>query len=504
MKTPLALSLSASLLLASCGNPAISGDCKRTGSGAGKRLALADAMGAPDLQSAPGGLLVYDEIATDSFSKGGDLAASLAKDRKCSAALLPRKKNGKAYFEVTSAENCLRPFVWAGLNQRIFLYRPESKTYQEFKITDSRVLAMPKLFDLFSKLPVVPRTRAVKNAFIEKATGTYEYAQDVKKMNDAEATAYFARQCWTVGKATPDPENCLWVSGTRSDFIEVEPSDAASFDAFVAQYESFSRKNIEKINLVSSGLGSKISAFTEGNAQFSAVYDDYLARMVATFWIDCKSAVPTDHCYGLTLEQRKVLSTTVIGLYQPKRISEFEAAFASKDLAAAKKAMLAKITADLVQGVSLTLAPGLDAYEAFRDKFSRRKDLVSVLSNHLEGTKLEPEKISFKALSPFALPLPEPLKGIVFSFRTGNIFLSHPGASVNQNLAMDGHIGSVLAFGGVPLVAFSPANIDQSDATSVMPIPKTATKATAADTRAPAETSTSKKTVGEGKNTDGC
>ena len=131
-----------------------------------------------------------------------------------------------------------------------------------------------------------------------------------------------------------------------------------------------------------------------------------------------------------------------------------------------------------------------------------------MLSNHLAGTKFEPGKLSFRALSPFVSPVAEPLKGLTFSFDNGNIFLAHPGAKVNQNLAMDGHAGSVIAFGGVPLFGFSPANIDQSDANSVMPIPAAGKRAdrpseSSSETGKGSSKSNST-TVGEGKSGSGC
>ncbi len=474
MKTSTAASIAASALLVGCGNATIKGVCDHKEEGTAKVLSL---DGALSDEGAPGGFLVYDEIATDSFSKTGNLAGSIVPNRKCSAVLAPRKRSGKAYFEVISAENCLRPFVWGALNQRIFLYRPESKSYQAFKVSDARIQATPKLFDLFAKLPLNARTRAVNESFVEKATGPYEYAVDIKKMSEAEETAFYASQCWTIGKATPDPEDCLWLSGSRSDFIEVAPTAAQDFDSLVTRYEAFEKSRLTKINMASYGTAAKISTFTGGKSQFSAIYDDFLARNVASFWIDCKDAAPTDYCNGLTLAQRKALSANIIGLYQPTRVSEYDAAFEAADRAAAKKAMKAKIKADLVDGVSVTLAPALEAYFSLRNEFSRHKELVSVLSNHLDGTKFEPGKVRYRSLSPFASKVPEPLKSITFAFNDGNILLTHPGFTVNQNLAMDGHIGSVIAFGGLPIFAFTPANIDQSDRASEMPLPRTSERA---------------------------
>ncbi len=481
-------------MLVGCGNTIVMGECNSKETGSAKVFSL---DGSPSDESAPGGFLVYDEIATESFSKTGNLAGSIVPNRKCSAVLAPRKRSGKAYFEVTSAENCLRPFVWGAINQRIFLYRPESKTYQEFKVSDARVQATPKLFDLFAKLPLNARTRAVNESFVEKSTGNYEYAVDIKKMNEAEEIAFYASQCWTVGKATPDPENCLWLSGSRSDFIEITPTDAQDFDALATRYEAFEKTHLSKLNTISYGTAAKVSTFTSGSSQFSAIYDDFLARNVASFWIDCKDAAPNDYCYGLTLAQRKALSANIIGLYQPTRVSEYDAAFEVADRAAAKKAMKAKIKADLVDGVRITLAPALEAYFSFRGDFARHKELVSVLSNHLEGAKFEPGKVSYRALSPFASKVPEPLKGITFAFNAGNILLTHPGFTANQNLAMDGHIGSVIAFGGMPIFAFTPANIDQSDRASEMPLPRTSERADV-PARSPSAGETSK---GAAKNT---
>jgi hypothetical protein len=504
------------LLLVACGNPALNsaGRCEPKSSekpeNQSKQLTLAGETGGAPLAHLPGGFLVYDEIGLETFITTGDLAKSMAPNRKCSALLIPRVREGRAYFDVTSAESCLRPFVWGALNQRILLSIPGTTDYQEFKIKDARVLAVPSLFALMAPLPEKVRKRAVGASTVERIEAEGYYTQDYKgwEYNSPEEISFLAAQCAENNKVTPVPENCLWFNGHMPDSIEVElgVDNKQAFESLAAASLAFEQASTKKLDQVYPALGKRISDYNANMQSFQPFYDEIVLSAMSTYWIGCKDSVARDTCYGTTLEQRKAFATSLVKLYRPSRVTEFEAAFAATDPVAARDALDEKYDRLVVEGVKAHFAPAVESYYEFRKEFVRRQDLISILSNHLEGTKLEPEKIGYRALTPFSSKVPEPLKGIVFSFKDGNVLMTHPGAQANQNLALDGHIGSVFAFGGLPVLGFGPSNIDQSDATSVMPIPRTKTKATrpeGSSTSTP-PTDSSKTTTGEGKSGDRC
>jgi hypothetical protein len=506
------LPIASALLLVACGNPAVqSGHCDRQASDMtspqNRPLMLTDsALDKAPLAHLPGGFLVYDEIGLETFSATGDLAKSTAPNRKCSALLVPRMRESRAYFDVTSAESCLRPFVWSALNQRILLSVPGTTDYQQFKVKDARVLAVPSLFALMAPLPQKARTRAVDASTLERIGAQGYYTADYKgwPYQSPESTAFLKDQCAESGKATPVPENCLWFLGHMPDSIEVELSaeNKATFESLAEASAAFEQESAKKLDRASPALGKRISEYNSKMLSFQKNYDDVVLAILGPTLLSCKDAKETDPCYGTTLEQRKEFTISLLKLYRPSWIADYEAAFAG-DQAASKTAFRKKNDAIFLEGIKTNFAPAVESYYEFRKEFIRRKDLITILSNHLDGTKLELEKFNYRALSPFAYNTPKPLTGIMFSFKEDNVFMTHPGVQTNQNLALDGHIGSVFAFGGLPILGFGPANIDQSDATSVMPIPKTSARATTAAEQRPSRES-SKTTVGEGKADKGC
>jgi hypothetical protein len=471
--------------LTGCGNPVVSsGNCERTESKADKQLMLAE--GSPNstaLSHLPGGFLVYDEVGLETFITSGDVAKSLTPQQKCSALLIPRLRDGRAYFDVTSAESCLRPFVWGALNQRILLSLPGTTDYQEFKVKDARVLAVPKLFELISPLPEKVRKRVVDASTISRLETQGYYMYDLKgwKYQSQESKTFLADQCTESGKATPVPETCLWFNGHESDSIEVELSkgNKETFEAMAAASLDFEQASKKKLDETVLTLGKRISDYNANMLAFQRSYDELVLSFLGPTLLACKDSVAADACHGTTLEQRKKFTLSILQLYRPSKIAEYELAFSSSDQSAAKGTLRKKNDALVVEGVKAHLAPAIESYFVFRREFVRRQDFVSVLSNHLDGTKLEPGKFSYRALSPFGSKIPEPLKGIQFSFKDGNVLLTHPGAEANQNLALDGHIGSVFAFGGLPVLGFGPSNIDQSDRASQMPLPRTTERADA-------------------------
>jgi hypothetical protein len=478
------------LTLVACGNPALkSGDCARTGSDAPKQVMLANDSSAGTLSHLPGGFLVYDEIGLETFVATGDLSKSVTADQKCSALLIPRLREGKAYFEVTSAESCLRPFVWSAVNQRVLLSLPGRNEYQEFKVKDARVLAVPSFFALIAPLPEKVRARAVDASTIDGLGTQGYYTQDYRgwEYNSQEEVSFLAAQCAENNKATPVPENCFWFIGHRHDSIEVElsPENKSTFENLASASLAFEKTSVAILDSAVPGLGKRIEDYNANLSGYAKSYDELLHSIIGLTLLACKDAVEEDPCFGTTLEQRKAFTLSFLKLYRPTWISSYEMAFSSADQLTAKRALRKKTDEAFVEGIKTYFAPAIESYYEFRKEFSRRQDLVSILSNHLEGTKYEPGKVSFRALFPFASKIPEPLKGIQFSFKDGNVLMTHPGAQTNKNLALDGHIGSVFAFGGLPVLGFGPSNIDQSDATSRMPIPGTTARATRESGRNP-------------------
>jgi hypothetical protein len=505
-------SIPVAFLLVACGNNTIqsAASCRPTGgtSESNQQLMLAEGSGTPAaLSHLLGGFLVYDEIGLETFITTGDLKKSLAPSQKCSALLVPRMKEGRAYFDVTSAESCLRPFVWGAINQRILLSLPGTNEYQEFKIKDARALAVPSLFALMAPLPEKVRKRAVGASTVQRIATQSYYTQNYKgwEYNSPEELSFFASQCAKNNKATPVPENCLWLNGHMPDSIEVElgADNKGTFEAMAVASSAFKQASANKLDQTVSTLGKRITEYNANMQAFQPYYDEIVLSAMSTYWIGCKDAVARDTCYGTTLDERKAFALSLVKLYRPSRVAEFEAAFSSTDPVAARDILDKKYDAIVLEGVKAHLAPAVESYYEFRKEFVRRQDLISILSNHLEGTKLEPGKFSYRALSPFSSKVPEPLKGILFSFKDDNVLMTHPGAQANQNLALDGHIGSVFAFGGLPVLGFSPDNIDQSDGAALLPLPKPKTKDKQTGSSGTDESKT-KTTTGEGKSDSKC
>jgi len=505
-------SISSAFLLVACGNNIIqSGTSCRSPGGASEsnqQLMLVEGSGSPAaLNHLPGGFLVYDEIGLETFITTGDLKKSLAPNQKCSALLVPRMKEGRAYFAVTSAESCLRPFVWGAINQRILLSLPGTNEYQEFKIKDARVLAVPSLFALMAPLPEKIRKRAVGASTISPLETQGYYMYDLKgwEYQSPESTGFLAKQCAESGKGTPVPENCLWFLGNTQDSIEIElgSENKGAFESMAAASSAFELASSKKLDQTIPTLGKRVADYNSNMVAFQKYYDELVLAVLAPTLLACKDAVANDPCYGTTLEQRKSFTSSLLKLYRPSRIAEYELAFSSADQSFAKGELRKKYDGIVVEGVKAHFAPAVESYFEFRKEFVRRQDLISILSNHLDGTKLEPGKFSYRALAPFGPKLPEPLKGILFSFKDDNVLMTHPGAQTNQNLTLDGHIGSVFAFGGLPILGFSPANIDQSDGAALLPLPKPKAKAKQTDSSG-ADESKTKTTTGEGKSDSKC
>ena len=134
--------------------------------------------------------------------------------------------------------------------------------------------------------------------------------------------------------------------------------------------------------------------------------------------------------------------------------------------------------------------PVFETYLELRKVLAANKDLLGIATNYVDPVTGSAEGTSFRTLS---LSAPE-LVGIKLDVDAqGNVLMTHPGKDKNRNFTLDGHMGSVLTVGGLPLIPFDPISIDQSDRTSVFPLPNVKHQGRKRTTESPEKTSETSK-----------
>jgi len=242
--------------------------------------------------------------------------------------------------------------------------------------------------------------------------------------------------------------------------------------------------------------------FSERMAKASRLTDKDEAVVNISRFLGCDVTGGDSNCTGISRADLDRAGVAIADIYAPDwKERAQQTAFATTDRNEKNTALFFDSRKEHAEQVLKPhFGPAFETYIELRKILRSHKDLLGIATNYVD-----PKTGSAAALSYRTLPLSAAeLVGMKLDVDAkGNVLLTHPGKDKNRNFTLDGHRGSVLTFGGIPLLPFDPTSIDQSDATSVMPIPKTATKASRSSPEPAADTK-SKTTVGEGKSDTGC
>lgn len=459
-----------------------------------------------------GGLLVFDALDAASYAELGYAKAQFKPDQKCSANFEFFKKGSAYVARLLTTEQCYTAFYRASRKQRLLVNHPGTSEFVELKATDERFEKASRfLSSLDGFTPKFRENELIQ--FLGRSIGTVFsfYTGDVKGMTPEEADAFDKTFCY--GAKTATPKECLWPNGMHFDEVTIS-ADGLSIPVI----DSLVEKTKEAREAARRSLFTKVPPSILGE---TLLFSD---RMVAVSkGTDTMEAVNNMHrflacdvtnsrtkCSGMDRSALDKAAVGIADIYAPEWKARVQAAAAATtDRKDKVKALYDDSDVEFVEEVVRPFfVPALESYMELRKLFAANASLLAIAANYGDPAG-KAEGLAFKTLSPFASPTGSELTGISLSVdANGNVLLSHPGKEKNRNLTLDGHRGSVLTFGGLPILAFDPFSIDQSDATSVMPIPKTSAKSSAADSKGPGSDSSaserSKTTVGEGKSGKGC
>jgi hypothetical protein len=504
------LSLSLAIpLLAACSNTAIpSGgnsrpSCakdKTVSKEAGPQLLLAADPNAP--ATPLGGLLVFDKMLSGSYVEKGYAKAEFAADQKCSSLFEMSKRSGKYFAKFSLSQECYNGFFRLGKNQRFLVNEPGTASYTELKPVDARFEKVPKFWASLDAFPSEMRETALP-LFGKNVHSTLfgSYARSHKKMTRDERNSFLQKFCG-VGELKPIPENCLRSDSSHFDEVEVAaPADKiAALDAFVAHTQKAQKASRTTLAYrVSPSVADSLVSFGDKMVAIEREYLKIDAVDTAVYFTGCDVADGGD-CPGFSRDKVDALVNNTLDLFAPEWKPRFETGTDGAAL------LRESAQAFLEKTVVPHFVPAFDGYMELRKILSMHKDLLAIGTNYVDPAG-KAEGLSFKTLSPFAPVLPAELTGISLSIDPlGNVLLTHPGAGKNRNLTLDGHMGSVLTFGGVPVIPFNPISIDQSDGAALLPLPKPKPRnAEQSSKNLPSDNKKDgTKTVGEGSSDQGC
>jgi hypothetical protein len=504
-------------LLAACSNAAISSGGKSKSSCDADKTASKETQSRSQIflaadTNAPatplGGLLVFDKMLSGSYVEKGYAKAEFAADQKCSSLFEMSKRSEKYFAKFSLSQECYNGFFRLGKNQRFLVNEPGTANYIELKPVDARFEKVPKFWAALDTFPSKMRETALplfgKN--VHSVLFGF-YADDYKKMTRSEIKIFDKNFCG-VGELKPTPENCLRSDSSHFDEVEVAaPTDkVAALDAFVAHTELAQKASRATLAYrISPTMMTSLFSF---NDKMVAIEREYLkidAFDTSVYFIGCDPTDSTRDCAGVPREKLDTLIRGTLDLFAPEWKPRFETILGLPDRSTDDSDLLAESAqAFLEKTVVPHFVPAFDGYMELRKILSTHKDLLAIATNYVDPAG-KVEGLSFKTLSPFAPVLPAELVGISLSIDPlGNVLLTHPGSTKNRNLRLDGHMGSVLTFGGVPVIPFNPISIDQSDGAALLPLPKPR-KAEPSSKDAPSESKKDgTKTVGEGTSGKGC
>lgn len=451
----------------------------------GKVEAEGDAMGnllatgSNTFPELPGGLLVFDRLDATSFAERGyDKAAFLA-DEKCSASFEVLKRGGRFFARFATTEDCYMGFFRVSKNQRILLNLPGTSEYIEVRPVDARFDRAKRYLKLADGFSPAFRENEYIN-FSTRAVGAAvsAYLQRVKGMSRADANAFRKEMCF--GGVTPTPKECLWPNELHFDEVEVEvPADS------VPKIESLAKQTQEALRVSRAVLKSKIGEslteeilqYSERLATTSRMTDRVEAVINVSNFLSCDVTSAESNCAGLDRNALDRAGVAITDIYAPEwKARAQDAVNATTDREDRVLALFTDSKAEDDENVIKPyFGPAFETYLQLRKLFDANRSLLSIATN-----VVDPKTGSATGMQFLTLPITAAeLAGITLTVDAkGNLLLTHPGKDKNRNLTLDGHRGSVVTFGGLPLIPFDPFSIDQSDASLRMPIPKTSIRAT--------------------------
>jgi hypothetical protein len=440
-----------------------------------KLLALTEGNATASL---PGGLLVFDKLDAKSYAEKGYDKASFAPNEKCSASFEVRSKEGRYFARFATTEDCYMGFFRVSRNQRLLLNIPGTSQYMEAEPKDDRfdkAARYLKLADGFT--PAFRENEYINFAGRAGETNIGSYFMDVKGRTRAEVKTI--RQSMCFGAAIPTPEHCLWPNEMHFDEVEIEAAATS-----VPALEALALRTQEALTDARTKLAYKLSVsvvdglflFSERMGKSSQLTDKVEAVVNISRFLGCNVSGSDPNCAGIDRVALDRAGIAIADIYAPDwKERAQQAALATTDRSAKITALFTESMKEHAEGVLKPyFGPAFETYVELRNVLASNKDLLGIATNYVDPTTGNADALAYRTLSPSA---PE-LAGITLDIDDkGNVLLTHPGKEQNRNLTLDGHRGSVVTFGGLPLLPFDPLSIDQSDRASQMPLPRTTERA---------------------------
>ena len=450
-----------------------------------------------------GGFLVFDKLEGTSYAEKGYANAEFIPDQKCTSLFEVRERAGRHFVKFSATgDTCYTPFFRASRNQRLLVNLPGTPDYIELKPKDERFSKSAQYLSAFDNLNAKMRSNELiqyTNHPMETVIGFY--AENYNGMNMSTSNIFRSNLCF--GAQTPSPAACLWPNEMHFDEVEIIVDKSQEGDVNILKEQTLNANKEMRAALSGRLSPTRIDNLFSISEKMIAVEAGYLRReslnnahrMLAQDVTSSRS-----RAFGLKQADVDAVGILSATLFAPDWLERVKVAAAAKTDRKAKVDAIFDDSAGAFvrETIAPTFAQLFEGFMDLRTLFATHKDLIGIATNYVDPTG-KAVGMSFKTLSPFASPKAAEIAGIVLEVDAkGNLLLTHPGKDKNRNLTLDGHMGSVVTFGGVPLLPFNPLSIDQSDGAALLPLPKSRTKAAKAENPSDSETKEPKSTVGEG------
>jgi hypothetical protein len=441
-----------------------------------------------------GGLLVFDRMDIESFAEVGYDKAAVRADEKCTSSLEVTKRDGRYFALFSTTNNCYKGFSRLAKKRALVVNVPGTTTYHKFELADPRFVQTAAYWRTLDDAPRSMRNNAALEFSGLTASGNFSaYHRHHLKLSDTDRRAQTAMFC-RIGSVKPTPENCMGPGYLQFDEVELIPasSQAALAEDLVAHTEATRNEARSQLRYV--GNAQEVDALLAYGKNMAAIQPHLLVNDAAVWaahavYLCDANGDPNDRlaCEDSTQAYGDAWIVKVLDIFSPEWKARLGPGLAKP--ASERTPFFRELDAERLETyIAPHFAPAFEAYKSIRKKFAAHPHLLGLATNYVDAAGKSPG-LSFKTLTPAVAPgvtaAPE-LAGITITIDAlGNVLMNHPGRDKNRNFTLDGHKSSVLTFAGIPLIPFDPMLIDESDATSRMPIPGTSARATRESGRNP-------------------
>jgi hypothetical protein len=447
----------------------------------------------------------------ESFAEVGYEKAAVLADVKCSTSLEFSKRDGRYFALFSTTDNCYKGFSRLAKKRALVVNVPGTGVYHKLDVADPRFVQTVAYWRTLDDAPKSMRHNAALEFSGLTASGNFiAYHRDIFNMNVGQRLAEFDKFC-EIGSVRPTPENCMGPGYLQFDEVEVTAplGQTAVLNDLVAHTEAMKNEARSKLRYVANP--QEVEALLAYGKNMAAIQPFDLVNSGAVWaahevYMCDANGDPSSRiaCEDSTQAYGDAWVVKVLDIFSPEWKARMAPGLAKP---VSERAFLyEELDKERLETYIVPhFAPAFEAYKAIRKKFAAHPHLLGLATNYVDAAGKTPG-LAFTTLTPSVAPgissAPE-LSGITITIDSlGNVLLNHPGRDKNRNFTLDGHKSSVLTFAGIPLIPFDPILIDESDATSRMPIPGTTARATRESGRNPP--SSRPTNASESPRDDGC